>query len=164
MTFEIGAKVIHPAYGAGEIVAIREKQFVQHVNRYYVINMPLQKMTVMVPTERVAEVGLRPVSEAGVFAEMWEILKSVPEELTNEHKQRQESIKELLRSGNILKIALAVRDLTGRRRERKLTQTDRGLLEQAENRIAGELALARDIEVGEALALIRTAASIAEPA
>ena len=86
---------------------------------------------------------------------MWEILDAEARDLSDEYKERQERIRELLRTGDILKIASALRDLAARRQERKLTQADKGLLDQAENMVASELALAKDIEMDEALGLIR---------
>lgn len=156
MAFNVGTKVIHPAYGAGEIIAIKERELGQHVNEYYVIRMPAQNMTVMVPTDKADEIGLRPVSQQKTIAEMWDVLGSAPGDLSDEYKERQERIREQLRSGDILEIAEVLRDLRARQEDQKLTQADKGLMDQAENFVAGELALAHNMDVKDARALIRS--------
>lgn len=157
MEFDKGDKVVHPVYGAGRIEAIKEKQFLDHSNHYYVIHVPAKDITIMVPTNRAADAGLRPVSGAGVFDKMWAILRTAPQGLPDAYQDRQDGIREQLRTGDILQIAQAIRDLMGRSEMGKLTQADKGLLEQAETFIASELAIAHDLEIDEAKRLIRSA-------
>ena len=154
MHYEIGAKVIHPAYGPGRIIAIKEKQFNQQVNRYYMIHMPAQRMTVMVPVQSADDLGLRPISKPVALEEMWQVLEATSKDLNSDWKLRKNDLTEQIHTGDILQVAEAIRDLTGRRQEQPLSQTDRELLDQAEMFLAAELALARDIELSEALSLI----------
>ncbi|NLS76231.1 MAG: hypothetical protein GXY76_03125 [Chloroflexi bacterium] len=158
MQFQVGAKVLHPIYGAGRITAIHEKQFRQQIDRYYVIQVPTQRITVMVPVHKVDDVGLRPISGAAALQEMWHVLESKSIELCSDWKLRQSHISEKIRTGDILQIAQTIRDLTARRREQRLSQTDRELLEKAEAFLASELAVAQDMGSEEARALIRTRA------
>ena len=57
--FNIGDKVIHPAYGAGSIVDIAEKQIGDEQRTYYVIELLMQTGTLMVPVTRANDFGLR---------------------------------------------------------------------------------------------------------
>ena len=157
MTFEIGDKVVHPAHGAGTIIAINEKRLHDHSNQYYVIFMPAKRFTILLAKEKADEAELRPISQRTVLDKVWEILHTAPETLSNQHAERQDKIKEELGTGNILKIAQALRDLAGREQGRHLTQGDRALLEQAKSFVASEVALARDLEMDEAQRLILAA-------
>jgi CarD family transcriptional regulator len=155
MIFELGDKVVHPAYGGGEITAIREKSFLNHSNQYYEIRVTNKNMTVMVPVAQAQDLGIRRVSNTEALSEMWEILAKTPEELSNAYQERQDGIKERIRTGDFLEIARALRDLAGRQGDHKLTQADKGLVDQAEAFLASELALSLSITMEEAKRKIR---------
>jgi len=47
--FEIGDKVVHPFHGAGVIISIEGKEFLEERGRYYVIDLLTCEGVVMVP-------------------------------------------------------------------------------------------------------------------
>lgn len=155
MIFETGDKVVHPAYGGGEITAIKEKSFLNHSNQYYEILISNKNMTVMVPVDQAGEIGIRRVSNSDALEEMWGILGKSPQELSDQYQERQEGIRERIRTGDLFEIARALRDLFGRQEEKKLTQADKGLVDQAEAFLASELALAKNVSLEEAKKQIR---------
>lgn len=157
MVFKVGDKIVHPSYGAGVVIGIKEKQIGSHANTYYVIRMPDKRLTIMVPTDKADTLDLRPVSEKAELAEAWDVLQSEPATLSNEYEKRQALIREKISSGDILQIAQAIRDLSAREQEKKLSQGDRTLMDQAESFMASELALAKGVELDEALRMIREA-------
>lgn len=143
--FNVGDKVIHPAYGAGTILEINDKRIGEQKRPYYVIELLTQAGTLMVPVARATELGLRlPVQEP---ESVLTVLTSAPELLPNDHRKRQESISLDIRSGDVLKISEAVRDLAYRDREDKLTEADLRLYRQAQDFLAGELALSLDVDM-----------------
>ena len=156
MQYETGDRVVHPAYGGGEIRAIQEKSFLNHTNRYYEIFVSTKNMTIMVPVKKAHEVGIRPVSGGETLDQLWSILERAPRDLSDQYQERQDIIKEQIRTGDLLEIARALRDLLGRQDEHKLTQADRGLVDQAEGFIASELALALNISIDEAKKKVRS--------
>ena len=157
MTFSVGAKVVHPAYGPGKIIAIAQKQFLDQVKEYYVIRVPTKRLRVMVPTSKAEEVGLRPISKRLAFDVMWATLRDSPEPLPTDWKERKQTILDSIVSGSLLKVARVIRDLAALREERiKLNNTDRVLLDEAESVLANELALAEDMEPKKALSLIQS--------
>ena len=156
MTFNVGAKVVHPAYGPGKIMAITRKRFLDQVREYYVIRVPTQRLRVMVPTSKAEEVGLRPISKPGAFKVMWATLRDAPQPLPDDWKERKQAITNSIASGKLCELARATRDLAALRQERTLGSTDRELLDKAESALANELALAKDMEPKRALALIQS--------
>ena len=143
--FNVGDKVIHPAYGAGTIVTIQEKQVGDQERTYYIIELLTQSGTLMVPISRADDLGLRPpVEEAD---QVLDVLTSEPAVLSDDHRQRQELINTDLRSGDVLRISEAVRDLANRERVAKLTEADQKLYRRAQGFLAGEIALSQDVEV-----------------
>ncbi len=152
--FNVGDKVIHPAYGAGTIVTIEEKQIGDQQRTYYVIELLTQTGTLMVPVTRAEELGLRP--PVGHTDQVLQVLTSQPTPLSNDHRERQELISTDLRSGDVLKISEAIRDLAHRERADKLTEADMKLFRQAQEFLAGELALSQDIDVEAAQRQVET--------
>jgi CarD family transcriptional regulator len=146
--FKVGDKVIHPSYGAGTILEIKEKQISEQQCEYYVIELLTQAGTLMVPVSRADELGLRlPVERPD---HVLTILNSEPTYLSNDHRERQESISTDIRSGNVQKISEAVRDLAYRDRADKLTEADQRLYRQAQDFLVGELALSQDVDMDTA--------------
>ena len=156
MTFYVGAKVVHPAYGPGKILAITRKQFLDQVQEYCVIRVPTQRLRVMVPTSKAEEVGLRPISGPVAFEAMWATLRDDPQPLPDDWKERKQAIVDSISSGSLFELARAIRDLAALRRERKLGNTDRELLDEVETVLANELALAQNMETKRALAKIKS--------
>ncbi len=152
--FDIGDKVIHPAYGAGTVLEINEKRIGEQQRTYYVIQLLTQAGTLMVPVGRAEDLGLRaPVEEPD---HVLTVLTSEPVLLSNDHRERQESISTDIRSGDVLKISEAVRDLAHRDREDKLTEADLKLYRQAQDFLVGELALSQDVDMETARSQVTT--------
>jgi CarD family transcriptional regulator len=146
--FSVGDKVIHPAYGAGVIAEINEKQVSEQQCTYYIIELLTQPGTLMVPVDRAEVLGLRlPVEEP---EEVLTMLTSQPTMLSNDHRARQELISTDIRSGDVVRITEAVRDLAYRDREARLTEADLRLYRQAQDLLVGELALSQDVDMDTA--------------
>lgn len=143
--FDVGDKVVHPAYGAGTIVDIEEKHIREQKRIYYVIELLTQAGTLMVPVTRASDVGLRPPVQQA--ERVFQVLESEPALLSNDHRERQELIGTDIRSGDVLKISEAVRDLAYRDKMGSLTEADLGLYRQAQGFLAGELALSQNIDM-----------------
>ena len=162
MEYAIGDCVVHPSYGGGTIKGIKEKSFFNHSNQYYEIHMPLKNMTIMVPVEKAEEIGVRPVSSEEELDEMWALFAGEPEELADKYQVRQEGIRTQLKTGDLLTISKALRDLLARQETHNLTQADRGLREQAESFIAYEISLATDMTLEEIKEKIRETVGVCE--
>ena len=49
--FNIGDKIVYPMHGAGEIVAIEEREILGNVHKYYIMRLPINELKVMVPVK-----------------------------------------------------------------------------------------------------------------
>lgn len=47
--FNIGDKIVYPMHGAGEIIAIEEREILGNVHKYYIMRLPINELKVMVP-------------------------------------------------------------------------------------------------------------------
>jgi CarD family transcriptional regulator len=146
----VGEKVVHRFRGAGVITEEREMRISDTPHRYFVIQMIGSRSTVMVPTHRV-EQSLRLVCERATLQHLLTSeLTAQPSELPQNYRERAEHIESKLKSGETAEWIRIVRDLTCRQEQGSSSSADRQLLEQATDLLAGELALAQEIDHGEA--------------
>jgi len=153
--FEVGEAVVHPTRGAGVVIGFEEFKRHGTPRRYYKIQLLGRERTkLMIPVQDAEERGLRhPIGQARLFA----VLRSDPEELPSHHKSRYKAVDTKLRSGNILKVAEAIRDLAWRRRkEDGLTVRERRVFRKAMRLVTGEISAAQGIDVEEAEAEVHS--------
>jgi CarD family transcriptional regulator len=154
-TFEVGDKIVHPSHGAGVISAIEQSDVVDdEFSRYYVISLAAQDMRLMVPVATAEEIGLRSVAGEKRARELLKILKTEPQPLPDDFKLRQAYVSGRIREGQAEVLAEVVRDMAQRSLEKTYSPTEARLYDQAKSMLAGELALARGIEVADAIAKI----------
>jgi len=152
--FDIGDKVVHPTHGAGQVKGIREQDLLEQYQRYYVIDLAVDGRTLMIPVSNAEEIGLRSISREAVLSKVWRTLSRTGEVLSDDYKKRQERIQEKLRTGDVIKVAEVIRDLSTLKREDHLTSFDTKLLERAQQFLASEVALVEEVQVSEAERMI----------
>ncbi len=157
MKFKVGDKVVHPAHGAGVIAAIEDKDVLDEFNRYYVINLAVHELRVMVPVRTADEIGLRPVASQKVSRSIFKILAGEAEELPDDFKKRQADIIGRLREGDATSLAYVVRDMAARSRKKTYSPTEARLFEQARSMLSGEVALSLNVAVDQTLERIDAA-------
>lgn len=150
--FSVGSKVFHPFYGAGTIVEIQEKSIGNSVHVYYVINTVSRSMQLMVPVDRAEEFNLRPILPEQALRQALKICSERPSEseIPKDLRARQAEMREQLKSGCTEQIAQVARLLYFMSSRRPLGTVDRQLLEQGKDLLAGELALASEVEIEKA--------------
>ncbi len=152
--FDIGDKVVHPTHGAGQVKGIKEQDLLEQYQRYYIIDLAVDDRTLMIPVSNAEEIGLRSISREAVLSKVWHILSRAGEALSGDYKKRQERIQEKLKTGDVIKVAEVVRDLSTLKREDHLTSLDTRLLERAQQFLASEVALVEEVQVSEAERMI----------
>ena len=152
--FEIGDKVVHPTHGAGLVTGIRKEDLLDQYHRYYIIDLAVDHRTLMIPVSKAEEIGLRSVSQGATLSQAWRTLGASAETLSDDYKKRQERIQEKLKTGDTIKIAEVIRDLSALKREDHLTSFDTRLLDRAQQFLACEVALVEEMQVSEAERMI----------
>jgi CarD family transcriptional regulator len=152
--FDIGDKVVHPTYGAGLVMSIEKQDLLEQYHRYYVIDLAVDDRTLMIPVSKAEEIGLRSISQGVALSQMWHTLGAEAETLPDDYKRRQERIQEKLKTGDAIKVAEVIRDLSALKREDHLTSFDTKLLDRAQQFLACEVALVEGVQVSEAERMI----------
>jgi CarD family transcriptional regulator len=102
----------------------------------------------MVAVRNAEQVGLRPTVSRSRLSRILRTLGSAPKELPSDHNKRYEMLKDKLYSGSALRIAEVLRDLAGRRVEKKkLTTRGKRLYDRGMEFLAGEIAGVQHREV-----------------
>ena len=69
--FKTNEFVVYPAHGVGQILAIEEQEIAGARLELFVINFIKDKMTLRVPTAKVANVGMRKLSDPLLVKRRW---------------------------------------------------------------------------------------------
>ena len=141
---QIGDKVVYPMHGAGEIAGIENCEIFGEEKTYYVLQMPIGNMKVMIPMDNVDNVGLRDIISADGVRDVQDVLQSVPERMTGSWNKRFHANLSRMKTGDIRDVAAVARDLIAQDRERKISSGERRLLDLARQIVVSELVYACD--------------------
>lgn len=153
--FNIGDKIVYPMHGAGEIVAIEEREILGDVHKYYIVRLPINDLKVMVPVKNAKEVGVRYISDADTMEKVLKNLSSgeiisMPKNWNRRYRYNLDKIK----SGDLMEIADVVRSLESLDREKSLSTGERKILNEAKQIIVSEMVLVFEKNVEEVTKLI----------
>src|SRR5262249_2239717 len=73
--FKTNEFIVYPSHGVGQIVAIEEQEVAGYKLELFVINFVKDKMTLRVPTGKIASVGMRKLAEGPMVRKALETLK-----------------------------------------------------------------------------------------
>ena len=143
--FKIGDKVVYPMHGAGTIESIEEKEMMGNAEDYYIIKMPVGGMKLMVPTNKVEDMGIREVSEKSVSEKVFSVLEKPKDPYVHDvnWSKRYNMNADRIKSGDILEVAEVVRELSHRHMERGLSIGEKKMLSTAKNILLSEMVLSQ---------------------
>ena len=100
--FSVGAKIVHPMHGAGTIQKIEEKEILGVVKRYYILKLPCNDMSVMIPVDAEASVGIREIVDESVIENAVRVLRQESTKMDKNWNRRYRENMEKLKTGDIL--------------------------------------------------------------
>ncbi len=132
LKFEKGETVYHSFLGTGTITSIH--------------NVDLGGTERMIPVKEAEEARLHtPTSPEAIIS----ILSATPEKLTDDFRQRRESLEAKINSGNPTQVGEAVRDLAWREHTAQLSRGDKNLMSSAKTLLSNIL-VKPDLDIREA--------------
>ena len=152
--FKIGDKVVYPMHGAGVIESIEEKEVLGEKRQYYILQLPVGDMKVMIPINNGSGVGLREVIDWEGVERVLDILREQCSAMSPNWNRRYRANLEKIKSGDIYEVAEVVRNLITRDREKGLSSGERKMLENARQILVSELVLATELEEDKAQSLL----------
>jgi CarD family transcriptional regulator len=154
--FKLNEFVVYPAHGVGQIVAMEEQEVAGFKLELFVINFVKDKMTLRVPTSKVAGVGMRKLSDPEAARRSLEILTGRARVKRTMWSRRAQEYEAKINSGDINAIAEVVRDLFRSEAQPEQSYSERQLYEAALDRMMREIAAVQKLSETEALKVIDT--------
>ncbi|MDR3202274.1 MAG: CarD family transcriptional regulator [Bifidobacteriaceae bacterium] len=146
MSFNVGETVVYPHHGAALIEEITKRTIRGEERSYLKLRVAQGDLTIEVPAENVDLVGVRDVVGKEGLEEVFEVLRAdVREEPTNWSRRYKANVEKIA-SGDVIKVAEVVRDLSRRDSDRGLSAGEKRMLARARQILVSELALAEGID------------------
>jgi CarD family transcriptional regulator len=149
--FKTNEFVVYPAHGVGQILAIEEQEIAGARLELFVINFIKDKMTLRVPTAKVANVGMRKLSDPALVKRALETLKGRARVKRTMWSRRAQEYEAKINSGDIVAIAEVVRDLYRSESQPEQSYSERQLYEAALDRLSREIAVVQHVTETEAV-------------
>ena len=152
--FKVNQHIVYPIQGVGTIQSIEKKMFKNNEILYYIIYFEVSDMTVMVPVDKADSIGIRPIVPREESEKALVIVAAPDEPLTTDWKMRYQMNLDLLKKGDITDIAVVVRSLYHRSKQKELPILERKLFDNAIKLLIDEISFSLDKSKDESEQLI----------
>ena len=153
--FRIGEKVVYPNQGVGTVENISTRNFGSRFERFYLLRLTANSMTVMVPFSHVGQVGLRKVTRNGEIARVLAYLSERAVKSKIDWKDRFKENTDRMRHGSLLEIAEVLKTLLLLQADKPLSFREKKMLDRARHMLVTELSISRGLNELEAVELLR---------
>ena len=152
--FSTNEYIVYPAHGVGRIVSIEEQEIAGATLEFFVIDFEKDKMTLRVPTAKLATVGMRKLSEEKISQEGARHAQGQARVKRTMWSRRAQEYEAKINSGDLVSIAEVVRDLYRSEAQPEQSYSERQLYEAALDRMAREIAAVEKLDEASAVAKI----------
>lgn len=153
MNFKVGDNAVYPAHGVTVVKRIDERNVGGEKKSFYVLQVLENEMMIMVPTDNIESVGLRPIVGKREISNVYKILKRKDIKIDNTTwNRRYREYMEKIRTGSVYEIAEVLRNLYVLKHSKNLSFGERKMLDTAKQLLVKELSLAKhqDEQITEA--------------
>ncbi|PKM58840.1 MAG: CarD family transcriptional regulator [Firmicutes bacterium HGW-Firmicutes-4] len=154
--YKIGDKIVYPMHGAGIIEAIEEREIFEETKPYYIMQIVSEGLQILIPVDKVDDIGVRTIVTQSVIDEMIESLKLPMDVMEKNWNRRYREHLERLKTGDIFEVAKVVKNLILLDRLKGLSTGEKKMLNNARNFIVSEMVLIQDKDKQEILDLINS--------
>jgi CarD family transcriptional regulator len=144
--FKANEFIVYPAHGVGRILGIEEQEIAGMSLELFVITFDKEKLTLRVPTGKLASVGMRKLADEGLVKRAMETLKGRARVKRTMWSRRAQEYVAKINSGDLISIAEVVRDLYRSEAQPEQSYSERQLYEDALDRMARELAAVEKLD------------------
>jgi len=150
--FRIGDFAVYPAQGVGLIEGIETKEIAGNEQTFFIIRILETDIIIMVPTNNVEKVGLRPLISGKAAQTVFKVLKDRKAFPSNDHQtwnRRYREYMERIKTGSIMEVASVLRDLYLLKGDKDLSFGERKMMDTARNLLVKELSHVMDVSESE---------------
>lgn len=152
--FAVGDHVVYPAHGVGRITAIDEQAVADQTLQMFVVAFEKDKMTLMVPTDKVESAGMRRLSSRETMDTVLSTLRGRARLRRVMWSRRAQEYEAKLNSGDPVAIAEVLRDLHRNAGQPDPSYSERQMYEAALDRLAREFAAVEKTDTEQAASKI----------
>ena len=138
--FKANEFIVYPAHGVGRITGIEEQEIAGMALELFVITFDKEKLTLRVPTGKLASVGMRKLADDSIVKKAMDTLKGRARIKRTMWSRRAQEYVAKINSGDLISIAEVVRDLYRSEAQPEQSYSERQLYEDALDRMAREIA------------------------
>lgn len=157
MTFQVGEKVVYPNHGVGTIENISSRSFGAQQERFYLLRLHPNSMTIMVPFSHVGDVGLRKVTKCSEIMRVLHYLSTGRPTCIQDWKDRFKENCDKMKNGSLLEIAEVFKTLLMIQTGKPLSFREKKMLDRARQMVVMETSIAKNVPEPEAICLITKA-------
>jgi CarD family transcriptional regulator len=162
MTFQLGEKLIYPNHGVATVENISSRAFAGQFERYYLLRLIYNSLTVMVPFSHVGELRLRKVTRNGEVARVLSFLAEGRCRRYQDWKDRFKENSERMRDGSLLAVAEVLKSLLILQSQKPLSFREKKMLDRARHMLITELSTSRGLGEIQAATLLEGALAKAQ--
>ena len=162
MTFQDGEKEVYPNHGVATIENISARAFAGHYERFYLLRLTYNSLTVMVPFSHVDDLRLRRVTRNGDISRVLSFLSERPCRSQNDWKDRFRENTEKMQNGSALAVAEVMKSLLILQMEKPLSFREKKMLDRAQRMLIMEISTSRGLSEPEAIEILERALNKAQ--
>ena len=157
MTFRLGEKLVYPNHGVATVENISSRVFAGQFERYYLLRLTYNSLTVMVPFSHVGELRLRKVTRNGELARVLSFLSEGRCRRYPDWKDRFKENSEKMRDGSLLAVAEVLKSLLILQAQKPLSFREKKMLDRARHMLVSEISISRNAPEIHAVGMLQKA-------
>jgi CarD family transcriptional regulator len=145
MDFKVGDMAVYPTHGVGVIESVEVKQISGNDQKFYIMRILGNGMTIMIPTDNIEQVGLRGIISSKEATKVYKILKDKKHKPSDSQtwNRRYREYMDRLKTGSVYEVATVLRDLFLLRVGKELSFGERRMMDIARGLLVKELSVAQ---------------------
>ncbi|SNR65279.1 CarD family transcriptional regulator [Desulfurobacterium atlanticum] len=152
---KVGDKVAYPPHGVGVVEGEEKRQIGDKKIIFFRIKILGKNMSVLVPETVIETSGIRPVLSKEEVEEIFHFLAEVPSDISNKWTVRHRLNVDRIKTGEIKELAIVVRNLSYRTKDKELSYSEKRMFEDAFEKLSEEIALSLGKDIKEIKKKIR---------
>lgn len=157
MTFQIGERVVYPNHGVGTVENISTRTFGMRTERFYLLRLATNSLTVMVPFSHVSDVGLRRITRNTEIQRMLDFLAAGKSTRRTDWKDRFKENSEKMRVGELAEVADVFKGLLLQQRHKPLSFREKKMLDRSRHMLITEVSTSRGVSMDQAADILQKA-------
>jgi CarD family transcriptional regulator len=145
-SFQVGEYVVYPTHGVGQVSRMENQVFAGQELNVVVISFEKEKMTLRIPTAKVAKAGLRKLASREHLDKALTKLQGRARVRRVMWSRRAQEYEAKINSGDPVAIAEVVRDLFRSKSQTEQSYSERQIYQQALDRLAREYAAIEQVD------------------